>query len=274
MSRLRMAVIGVGHLGKEHARILAGHARRGAGGRGRRQRRPGPGGGPALRDPGPIGDYWPLLNLVDAAVIVVPTTHHHAVASEFLRRGIPAPGRKTAGLEPGTGRRPGRAGPAPRRGACRSATSSASTRLLRSWKAIRCSPSSSHCERLGPFSGRSTDIGVVLDLMIHDLDLLLALVTCPVQLGGGPGRDGVRPPRGRGQRPAELRQRLRGRSSPPAGPARDPVRRMHVWAPEGYAGLDFARRCLTSGPAFGAATPPRPGRADTCDAAELGHAQE
>src|SRR5205814_3038312 len=36
------------------------------------------------------------------------------------------------------------------------------------------------CERLGIFTGRSTDIGVVLDLMIHDLDLLLALVRSPV----------------------------------------------------------------------------------------------
>ena len=36
------------------------------------------------------------------------------------------------------------------------------------------------CERHGPFTGRSTDIGAVLDLMIHDLDLLLALVGSPV----------------------------------------------------------------------------------------------
>src|SRR5271166_5876469 len=88
MARLRMAVIGVGHLGKEHARILAGlpdvelvgvadvnadqaHA--------------------VARRLGTAAyhDYWPLLNLVDATCIVVPTTHHFAVASEFLRRGIP-----------------------------------------------------------------------------------------------------------------------------------------------------------------------------------------
>ena len=36
-------------------------------------------------------------------------------------------------------------------------------------------------ERVGPFTGRSTDIGVVLDLMIHDIDLLLDLVGAPVQ---------------------------------------------------------------------------------------------
>ena len=35
--------------------------------------------------------------------------------------------------------------------------------------------------RLAPFSFRSTDIGVVLDLMIHDLDLVLAFVQSPIK---------------------------------------------------------------------------------------------
>src|SRR5260370_40503896 len=87
MTPLRMAVIGVGHLGKEHARILAGlpevelvgvadtnveQAQTVARRCGTRA----------------YSDYWPLLNLVDAATIVVPTTFHHAIATEFLRRGI------------------------------------------------------------------------------------------------------------------------------------------------------------------------------------------
>src|SRR5688572_21354825 len=88
MKRLRAAVIGVGHLGKEHARILAD-----------------------LPDVELVGvadvnheqaqtvarrlgtqafaEYWPLLNLVDIASIVVPTTYHLAAAREFLQRGIP-----------------------------------------------------------------------------------------------------------------------------------------------------------------------------------------
>ncbi len=36
------------------------------------------------------------------------------------------------------------------------------------------------CQRLSPFPARSTDVGVVLDLMIHDLDIVLALVNSPV----------------------------------------------------------------------------------------------
>ena len=36
-------------------------------------------------------------------------------------------------------------------------------------------------ERLAPFTFRSTDVGVVLDLMIHDLDLVLSLVGSPLR---------------------------------------------------------------------------------------------
>jgi predicted dehydrogenase len=42
------------------------------------------------------------------------------------------------------------------------------------------SPRYIECQRLSPFPARSTDIGVVLDLMIHDLDIVLALVKSPV----------------------------------------------------------------------------------------------
>src|SRR5262245_13654382 len=88
MTRLRMAVIGVGHLGKEHSRVLAG-----------------------LPDVELVGvvdvnadqaravaqrlgteafsDYRPLLDQVDAACIAVPTTYHFDVAAAFLRHGIP-----------------------------------------------------------------------------------------------------------------------------------------------------------------------------------------
>ena len=35
--------------------------------------------------------------------------------------------------------------------------------------------------RLSPYPGRSTDIGVVMDLMIHDLEIILHLVRSPVK---------------------------------------------------------------------------------------------
>jgi predicted dehydrogenase len=43
------------------------------------------------------------------------------------------------------------------------------------------------CHRLSPYPARSTDIGVVLDLMIHDLDVILAFVKSPVTSVDGVG---------------------------------------------------------------------------------------
>ncbi len=88
MSRLRVGVVGVGHLGKEHARILAalpdvelvGVADPNAAQAEAVARRCGTRA---------FADHHDLLPLVDAAVIVVPTTHHHAVAGDFLTRGLP-----------------------------------------------------------------------------------------------------------------------------------------------------------------------------------------
>jgi predicted dehydrogenase len=100
------------------------------------------------------------------------------------------------------------------------------------------------CQRLSGFTGRSTDIGAVLDLMIHDLDLLLTLVAAPVceveaygltLLGGHEDlahahvlfADGC---------VADL---TASRVNP------GPFRRMQVWGPQGHALLDFARRQVT-----------------------------
>ena len=96
-------------------------------------------------------------------------------------------------------------------------------------------------ERLSTYTFRSTDIGVVLDLMIHDLDLVLSLVAAPVRVGRGRRRERLRRTRGRRQRPDRVRGRLRRQ---PDGQPRQllAVRKMRIWGAEGYATLDFAAR--------------------------------
>jgi predicted dehydrogenase len=100
------------------------------------------------------------------------------------------------------------------------------------------------CQRLGLFSGRSFDIGAVLDLMIHDLDLVLALVQSPVRdveavgvsvLGGHEDVANARLTFANGCIANLTANRL----------SNAPIRQMSVWGPEGYAGLDYARRRLT-----------------------------
>jgi predicted dehydrogenase len=99
------------------------------------------------------------------------------------------------------------------------------------------------CHRVGPFTGRSTDIGVVLDLMIHDLDLLLTLVPAPVAavealgaalLGGHEDVVHARLTFANGSMANLTASRITPR----------PMRRMRIYAPEGYVGVDFAKRHL------------------------------
>jgi predicted dehydrogenase len=177
MTRVRLAVVGVGHLGKEHARILSdlpdvelvgvadAHAPQAALIAQRCQTQA-------------YSDHRLLLDKVDAAVIVVPTMHHHAVAMDFLRQGIPVLVEKpmTTTLDQaeellGLAQSQGVVLQVGHIERFNPAFLELQRRPLR--------PKYIHCERLSGFSGRSTDVGVVLDLMIHDLDRAL---------GGGPGR--------------------------------------------------------------------------------------
>src|SRR6266567_1816033 len=88
MNRIRMAVVGVGHLGKEHARILSGlpevdlvgvadvnHAQ-----------------AKVIADrcgAEAFDSHHDLYDLVDAVSIAAPTLYHHMIARSFLERGIP-----------------------------------------------------------------------------------------------------------------------------------------------------------------------------------------
>lgn len=47
-------------------------------------------------------------------------------------------------------------------------------------QSVATDPRFIECHRLSPYPARSTDIGVVLDLMIHDLDVVLAFVKAPL----------------------------------------------------------------------------------------------
>src|SRR5262249_31907554 len=98
-------------------------------------------------------------------------------------------------------------------------------------------------ERLGTFTGRSIDIGVVLDLMIHDLDLVLDLVgSAPLDV------DAVGwPIHGKHEDVAHARLHFAdGREARlSAGRASSIARRqMQVWGGRGYASVDFATRSL------------------------------
>jgi predicted dehydrogenase len=242
MARLRMAVIGVGHLGKEHARILAG-----------------------LSEVELVGvvdinadqaelvarqyntrafeQVWPVLNMIDAAVIAVPTCDHHGMAVPFLERQIPILVEKP--LTPTRVHAEELVDLAERHGTHLQVGHI--ERFNPAFEALlerTIQPKYVECERLGRFTGRSADIGAVLDLMIHDIDLLLTLVKAPVNevraigaavFGGHEDLVNARLSFANGC----VANLTASRISPRA------LRRMRVWAPEGYAKVDFGRRRLT-----------------------------
>ena len=116
-----------------------------------------------------------LLDAVDAAIIVVPTKAHHEVARAALARGIHLLIEKpiTATLDQADEL----VALARERGALlQIGHVERFNRAVRAAAPYLDAPRFIESERLAPFNPRGTDVAVVLDLMIHDIDLVHALV--------------------------------------------------------------------------------------------------
>ncbi|MEQ1635317.1 MAG: Gfo/Idh/MocA family oxidoreductase [Methylococcales bacterium] len=179
MKKLKIAVIGAGYLGKFHAEkyaslpdcelvavvdinAVAAHeiaAKHGA---------------------QALTDYQSLLGKVDAVSIVVPTSLHHAVSRGFLEHGAHVLVEKPITV-----------------------TLTEADELIAIAKAKQLVLQVGHLERfnpailaldqrhekplfieshrLSPFNPRANDVSVVLDLMIHDIDIILALVDSDIE---------------------------------------------------------------------------------------------
>lgn len=177
--RIRAGVIGVGYLGQHHARIYSG-----------------------LEDAELVGvadtnierageiagkfgtkaykDYKDLIGKADALSIVVPTTLHYEIALECLRSGkdiiVEKPVTTTIAeadeliAEAERQERILQVGHLERYNSGIMALSEMIDR-----------PIFFESLRLSPFLNRATDVDVTLDLMIHDIDIVLSLVSSPVR---------------------------------------------------------------------------------------------
>jgi len=126
-----------------------------------------------------FGDPGELLARVDAVTVAVPTTAHYPVAMQAIRSGAHLLLEKPIAAR----LREGRA--LVREAASRGLVFQIGhlerfNNAVREAAAVLREPRFIECHRLGPFGGRGTDVDVVLDLMIHDLDLILSLVGAPV----------------------------------------------------------------------------------------------
>jgi predicted dehydrogenase len=179
MDRIRTAVIGVGHLGKYHARICAqsdavelvgvvdvqeDNAR-------------------TVADEHGVAaftDFHDVLPQVDAVHIVVPTDQHAAVATACLEAGahvlLEKPMTSTVAEADALLELARRADRVLQVGHVERFNPA-----VIGIKQVLTMPIFIEVHRLAPFNPRGTEVGVVLDLMIHDLDIILHLVQSEVE---------------------------------------------------------------------------------------------
>lgn len=239
MKRWKIGVVGAGHLGKIHARLLAAmpdvelvaivdpiaDARLAAAEMVKTQ---------------PLADHRELIGKVDAAVVAAPTSLHHDVALDLLAGGLHLLVEKPLASNAAQAK-------------ALVAAAKKHQRVLQvghieqfnpAIEAIRpriTRPSYIEASRASGYTFRCTDVGVVLDLMIHDLDIALSLAggeVAEVEAWGlvvcGPHEDVAK---------ATLRfengcvaQLSASRASP------DMVRSMQIYSEDAFASIDFGSR--------------------------------
>ncbi len=173
MNKIRAAVIGVGYLGRFHAQKYAqlDGCELVAVVDGREDVRK------AVADEvksSALADYRDLLGKVDAVSVVTPTPAHFAIAEAFLESGAHVLVEKPITETPDQAR-------------ALIARARAGKRILQVGHLERfnaailaaepylSTPRFIECQRLAPYKERGTDVNVVLDLMIHDIDLIQSL---------------------------------------------------------------------------------------------------
>ncbi|MGO9537587.1 MAG: Gfo/Idh/MocA family protein, partial [Limisphaerales bacterium] len=181
INKIRVAVLGTGSLGKEHARIYAGLAAAGqveltgvfdtSADTARKIA--------AKHGTRVFSSIAELAVASDAVNIVTPTVTHFELAKSLLQQGkhvlvekpmtdntaqaadlVQLAQQKNCVLQVGHVER--------------------FNPVFKYLETVATQPRFIECHRLSPYPARSTDIGVVLDLMIHDLDVVLAFVKSPV----------------------------------------------------------------------------------------------
>jgi predicted dehydrogenase len=126
-----------------------------------------------------VTDYRDLLDKVRCVSIAVPTGQHYRVARDFLEAGIDvlvekpitstvADGRKLVDLARKNDR------------VLQVGHLERFNPVVRELSQFIEAPKFVECHRLAPFVTRGTDVDVVLDLMIHDIDIIASLVHAPV----------------------------------------------------------------------------------------------
>jgi predicted dehydrogenase len=237
-ARLRVAVIGVGHLGRHHARLLA--SMDGVELVGVVDTLPGRAGEVGAQFGVPsfssAADIAP--GSVDAVTIAVPTASHVDVAMPFIEQGVSVLVEKPLASSVAEADRLLDAARNRRVVLAAGHTERFNPAVVAALPLVS-SPKFIEIHRLGTFPERSLDIDVIFDLMIHDLDLLLAAVRSEVTSIEAVGVNVLTP------RTDIANARLRFASGCIANLtasriSRDKVRKVRFFQRDSYLSIDYA----------------------------------
>jgi len=177
-SAIRVGVIGVGYLGRHHARLyteLPGATLVGVADVDENRARDVA----AATRARAFTDYREMLPQVDAVSVVVPTIQHHRVAMDCLDAGLDVLLEKPMTVTLAEADELIAQADAKRR-IIQIGHLERFNGAVRALAPRLTAPRFIESHRLGPFVGRGTDVHVILDLMIHDLDIILSLVRSPL----------------------------------------------------------------------------------------------
>lgn len=173
------AVIGVGYLGKFHAEKYAGSSKADLVAvvdiDGSRASEVGGAVGTAA-----LTDYREIFGRVRCASIAVPTRLHFQVARDFIEAGIDVLVEKPITADLAEARELVRLAEA-KNVILQVGHLERFNPAIRRLEGVIKEPKFVECHRLAPFVERGTDVDVVLDLMIHDIDVIASLVRAPIQ---------------------------------------------------------------------------------------------
>jgi predicted dehydrogenase len=177
-AKIPVGVVGVGYAGKRHAEKYALSPKAELVGVADIDAEQAKAVGTALGVPA-MTDHRELFGRVRCVSIAVPTRLHHQIAHEFLAAGIDVLVEKpmTATLEEG-----GRLVALAREKGLMLQVGHLErfNPAIRALESVIREPKFVECHRLAPFVERGTDVDVVFDLMIHDIDVIASLVRAPV----------------------------------------------------------------------------------------------
>jgi predicted dehydrogenase len=177
--KTRVAVIGVGHMGRHHARLYREIAQSEL---------------VAVVDSNPqraaelakefnckaLTSIDELPDGIEAATVAVPTIHHLSVARPLLERKIAVLVEKP--LAPSVDEADQLLACARKTGTLLSVGHTERFNpVVRALQRLHITPKYVETQRVSPFRFRSADIGVVADMMIHDIDIVLHMIKSPVK---------------------------------------------------------------------------------------------